>query len=96
MIHIQFDQLLPSELLFNLTKLHESNNSQFNKTITCITQQYTQQYNTKLKRHITKHYKTYKNPHRINAIRKLFTRLQEEAHPDTTDIIFFMNCSVVL
>ena len=33
MVQIQIDQILPSDLLFNLTRLHESNNSQFNKTI---------------------------------------------------------------
>ena len=84
------NQILPSNLLFYLTNLHETDITKFNKVVTKITQQYTQQYNTKLKTHIMKHYQTYKNPHRINAVRKLFTRLQEEAHADTTDIIFLM------
>ena len=83
--------ILPSDLLFQLTKLHESDTNTFNNTITEITKHYTQSYNIKLKNHIMKHYKTYKNPHRKHAIRKLFTRLQEEAHADTTDIIFLMD-----
>jgi len=83
-------KLLPSDLLLYITKLHEKDINTFNEVVTKITKQYTEKYNKKLITHIMQYYKTYKNPHRINAIRLLFTRLQEEAHPDTTDIIFVM------
>ena len=77
----------PSNLLFHLTKLFSTDEVKFNNTVREIATNHTpsrKKYIENIVEYLHKWGKTFKNPNRICATRIFLTRLQEEAHHNTT------------
>ncbi len=81
----------PADLIMYLTILYETNRSAYFEDIQNISRTYGPRKIAELVKHVLKHSATYRNPYRILAAKQLFTTLQENAKPGTTDPIYVLN-----